>query len=67
MPEAFELLRHEDPDERVSTHDGLIVATVREVLEGTDATLWFSHDTAAMLHGAWQPTRVRHGRSVRSR
>lgn len=35
------------------THEEAILALVREVTEGTAAPLWFSHETAAMLHGAW--------------
>lgn len=53
VPEAFELARGDDPGAPARSHEGVILAGVRGLLEDTGAPLWFSHETAAMLHGAW--------------
>ncbi|MFE5336766.1 hypothetical protein ACFQ8E_12700 [Isoptericola sp. NPDC056573] len=52
VPDALELVPADDVVVPPS-HEEAILALVREVADGTAAPLWFSHETAAMLHGAW--------------
>jgi hypothetical protein len=51
VPDALELALGGDVVVPPS-HEVAILALVGEVAEGTRAPLWFSHETAAMLHGA---------------
>ncbi|MEL7977717.1 hypothetical protein AAG589_17765 [Isoptericola sp. F-RaC21] len=51
VPDALELAT--DDVVVPPSHEETILALVREVADGTAAPLWFSHETAAMLHGAW--------------
>ncbi|MFC7880080.1 hypothetical protein [Isoptericola sp. NPDC057391] len=52
VPHTLELASADDVVMPPS-HEEAILALVREVADGTEAPLWFSHETAAMVHGAW--------------
>lgn len=41
------------PGEVEPTFEDTILTQVRGLVDGTTAPLWFSHTTAALLHGAW--------------
>ena len=53
VPAPFELAPGGPSADGTRSHEEAILAGVRGIIERTDAPLWFSHETAAMLHGAW--------------
>ncbi|MGW8567850.1 DUF559 domain-containing protein [Isoptericola sp. NPDC055881] len=52
VPDALALALDDVPD-ATTQHETAVLTLVGRLVEHTAATQWFSHETAAMLHGAW--------------